>query len=88
MAEKISLDSFLHEMITLLNKKLEAYEQNMIALREDVNRLKQSQGESRFEELNNRIRNLESLISSLRDKSQIDRSILKILESEEHGRRP
>jgi len=87
MAEKINLDAFLHELVSIINKKFESYEKSMGGLRSEIGRLRQSLGEDKTEELNNRIRGLENTINSMRDKNQIDRSILKILESEEHGRR-
>ena len=87
MEEKIELSVFLSQLVSTLNKKFESFEGDIKALRMDIERLRQPQSENVLKDLENKIRNLEMSVNSLRSKNQIDKSVLKLLESEESGRR-
>lgn len=84
MEEKIELNTFLSQLITTVNKKFEVFEEEIIALKKDLEIIRQSQNkdEEPMKILESKIRNLEFSINSLRNKSQVDKSLLKVLESE------
>jgi len=88
MAERIELSAFLNELMSILKKKFEVYDGNIKSMREDIRKLMQSQGETSIRELENRIRILENTINSMKARTQVDTSLLKLLESEERERRP
>jgi len=87
MAEKIKLNEFLQEMIKLVNKRLDTFENNIGLLKSEIERIKTNQRRESLEELKNRIKSIENTISTTRDLNLVDKSILKMLENEEHARR-
>jgi prefoldin subunit 5 len=88
MVDKVELSGFLDELISILKKKFEVYDGNIKSMREDIRKLTQAQGTTSIRELENRIRILENTVNSMRARTQVDTSLLKVLESEEHERRP
>jgi archaellum component FlaC len=87
MAEKIKLDDFLKELVGALNKKLEVFENDINLIRSELERIKTNQRRESLDELKNRIRSIESTLSTAKDLNLVDKSILKMLESEESARR-
>ena len=87
MAEKVKLNEFLREMIKLVNKRLDTFENNIGVLKSEIERIKTNQRRESIEELKNRIKSIENTISTARDLNLVDKSILKMLENEEHARR-
>ncbi len=87
MVEKVELSGFLDEFISILKKKFEVYDGNIKSMREDIRKLMQAQGDTSINELKNRIRILENTINSMKARTQVDTSLLKVLESEERERR-
>ena len=88
MVDKVELSGFLDELISILKKKFEVYDGNIKSMREDIRKLMQAQGDTSVNELKNRIRILENTLNSMRARTQVDTSLLKVLESEERERRP
>ena len=84
MEEKIELNIFLNKMVSAVNKKFEKLENDLKELKADVERLKQS---GSLKDIEDKIRNLESSLNSVKNKSQIDKSILKLIETEEQERK-
>ena len=84
MEERIELNAFLSQLISVVNKKFEVIEEEIIALKKDLDFIRQNQGkdDEPVKILESKIRNLEFSVNSLRTKSQIDKSLLKVLESE------
>ena len=84
MEERIELNAFLSQLISVVNKKFEVIEEEVIALKKDLEFIRQSQtkDDEPVKILESKIRNLEFSVNSLRTKSQIDKSLLKVLESE------
>lgn len=80
--EKIEINVFLNQMISALNKKFEGITEEIRNIRRDLDAMKQTQSGDALKALDTRLKNLEFSVNSLRNKSQIDRSILKPLESE------
>ena len=94
MEEKIELNVFLNKLVASFAKKFEGFERDIKGLKSDIEKLKQSQEKNALKEVEEKLRRLEISISSIKNKSQIDKSILKLIESEEeerkseeHGRR-
>jgi archaellum component FlaC len=87
MAEKVKLNEFLREMVKSLNKKLDNFENDISLLRSEIRRLETNQKKESLEEVKDRIKSLESTLSTTRDLNLVDKSILKMLESEENVRR-
>jgi prefoldin subunit 5 len=88
MADRVELSGFFDELISILKKKFEVYDGNIKSMREDIRKLMQSQGETSIRELENKIRILENTLNSMKARTQVDASLLKVLESEERERRP
>jgi prefoldin subunit 5 len=88
MADRVELSGFFNELISILKKKFEVYDGNIKSMREDIRKLMQSQGETSIRELENKIRILENTLNSMKARTQVDASLLKVLESEERERRP
>ncbi|MEM5778266.1 MAG: hypothetical protein QXD43_00770 [Candidatus Aenigmatarchaeota archaeon] len=84
MEEKIELNAFLNQLISTISKRFEVLEDEIKALKKDLEVVRQMQNkdEEPLKILESKIRNLEFSINSLRNKSQIDKSLLKALESE------
>jgi hypothetical protein len=85
MEEKIELNAFLNQLITTINKKFEVFEEEIRTMKKDLEFIRQ-QTQNKDDEpikiLESKIRNLEFSVNSLRVKSQVDKSLLKVLESE------
>lgn len=82
--ERIEINAFLGQLISALNKKFETIAEDMKSVKRDVDTLKQAQsrGDEPIKALDAKMKNLEFSVNSLRNKSQIDRSLLKPLEGE------
>ena len=87
MAEKIKLNEFLREMVKSLNKRLDNFENDIGLLKSEIRRLETNQKKESLEDIKNRLKGLESTLSTTRDLNLVDKSILKMLESEESVRR-
>lgn len=87
MADRVELSAFLNELISILKKKFEVYDGNIKSMRQDIKRLTDSQGDTSISELKNRIKILENTLNSMRARTQVDSSMLKVLESEDSERR-
>jgi len=87
MAEKVKLNEFLREMVKSLNKRLDNFENDISLLRSEIRRLETNQKKESLEDIKNRLKGLESTLSTTRDLNLVDKSILKMLESEESVRR-
>lgn len=87
MAEKVKLNEFLREMVKSLNKRLDNFENDISLLRSEIRRLETNQKKESLEEVKDRLKSLESTLSTTRDLNLVDKSILKMLESEESVRR-
>jgi len=85
MEEKIELNVFLNKLVSAFTKKFEKLENDIKLLKTDIE--KQSKEKIDLKDIENKLRNLEISINSLRNKSQIDKSILKLIESEEQERK-
>jgi hypothetical protein len=84
MEEKIELNLFLNKLISAVNKKFEELESEIKVLKTDVEKFKQSGNLKDFED---KLKSLEVSVNSLKNKSQIDKSILKLIETEEQERK-
>jgi hypothetical protein len=84
MEEKIELNAFLSQLISTVGKKFQVLEEEIRNMKRDIDTLKQSQtkGDEPIRALDSKLRNLEFSVNSLRSKSQVDKSLLKPLESE------
>jgi prefoldin subunit 5 len=87
MVDKVELNGFLNELISILKKKFEVYDGNIKSMREDIRKLSASKDDSSINELKNKVRILENTINSMRARTQVDTSLLKELESGESERR-
>lgn len=87
MAEKIELNGFLNELISVLKKKFEVYDGNIKSMREDIKSLASSKDDADISELKTKIRILENTLNSMRARTQVDTSLLKELESEKNERK-
>ena len=85
MEEKIELNVFLNKLVSAFTKKFEKLENDIKLLKTDIE--KQSKEKIDLKDIENKLRNLEISINSLRNKSQIDKSILKLIEREEQERK-
>ena len=86
MADKVELNGFLNELISVLKKKFEVYDGNIRSMREDIRRLAESRDDPSINEMKNKVKILENMINSMRARTQVDTSLLKELESEESER--
>jgi hypothetical protein len=85
MEEKIELNAFLSQLIITVSKKFEVLEEEVRTLKKDLDFVRQqtqNKGDEPMKILDSKIRNLEFSVNSLRVKSQVDKSLLKVLESE------
>jgi hypothetical protein len=85
MEEKMELNAFLNQLISTIGKRFEVLEEEIRAIKKDLDFIRQ-QSQNKDDEpikiLESKIRNLEFSVNSLRVKSQVDKSLLKVLESE------
>lgn len=87
MVDKVEINGFLNEFISILKKKFEVYDGNIKSMRQDIRRLSESKDDSSIRELQNKIRILENTINSMKARTQVDTSLLKELESADNERR-
>jgi hypothetical protein len=87
MDEKVELNEFLNQLTAIIKKRLDSYETTLKSIKGDLERIKISQDQVVIRNLENKIKNLEFSLSSLKNRNQIDKSILKNLESGEDERR-
>jgi len=87
MEEKIELNAFLNKLVSSFAKKFEKLEKDIKGLRSDIENFKQSKEKDSFKEIEDKLRKLEISVNSIKNKSQIDKSILKLIESEEQERK-
>lgn len=84
MEEKIELNMFLNKLVSALNRKFEKIENQIETIRSEVEKFKQT---GNMKEIEDKLRNLEFSVNSLRNKSQVDKSILSLIETEEQERK-
>ncbi len=82
MADRVELSAFLNELISILKKKFEVYDGNIKSMRQDIKRLSNSRDDASLRELKNRIKILENTLNSMKARTQVDTSMLKVLESD------
>lgn len=87
MAEKIKLNEFLTELINLFNKNLDSVKDDITILKSEIQRIKASQKKDSLDQIEKRIRSIETTLNTARDLNMVDKSILKMLEVEESARR-
>ena len=87
MAEKLKLNEFLRELTKLINKRLDAFENDISLLRSEIKRLETNQRKEGLEDLRQRVNKIETTLVTSKDLNLVDRSILKMLENEENVRR-
>jgi TolA-binding protein len=87
MEEKIELNIFLNKLVSAVTKKFEKLESDMEMLKSDLEKFKQTGQKDNLKEFEEKLRNMEFSINSLKNKSQIDKSILKLIETEEQERK-
>ena len=87
MEEKIELNIFLSKLVSAVTKKFEKLESDMEILKTDLEKFKQTGQKDNLKEFEEKLRNMEFSINSLKNKSQIDKSILKLIETEEQERK-
>lgn len=85
MVDKVELSGFIDELVSILKKKFEVYDGNIKSMREDIRKLMQAQGDTPVRELKNRISILENKVSAMKARTQMDTSLLKVLESEKES---
>ena len=84
MEEKIELNIFLNKLVSAVTKKFEKLEKDIEIVKSDVEKVKQS---GNLKDVEDKLRNLEFSLNSIKNKSQIDKSILKLIETEEEERK-
>ena len=87
MVDKVELNGFLNELISILKKKFEVYDGNIKSMREDIRKLSSAKDDPSINELKNKVKILENTINSMRARTQVDTSLLKELEGGESERR-
>ena len=87
MAERVELSAFLNELISILKKKFEVYDGNIKSMRQDIKRLSNSRDDASVREMKNRIKILENTLNSMKARTQVDTSMLKVLESDNGERK-
>ena len=87
MEEKIELNVFLNKLVSAFTKKFENLENDIKGIKRDIENLKKTTEKDALKDIEDKLRSLETSINSLRNKSQIDKSILKLIESEEQERK-
>ena len=84
MEEKIELSMFLNKLVSAVVRKFEEIERDIEMLRSDAEKFKQT---GNMKEMEDKMRNLELSLNSLKSKSQVDKSILRLIETEEQERK-
>jgi hypothetical protein len=87
MDERIELNVFLGKLASALVRKFDAMEANIRDIKLQIETLKQGSDKNAVKMLDEKVRNLETTINSLKNKSQIDTSILRLIETEEGQRK-
>jgi len=87
MEEKIELNVFLNKLVSAFTKKFEKLEKDIKELKAGIEKFEQSKEKDALKEIEDKLRRLEISVNSIRNKSQIDKSILKLIESEEQERK-
>ena len=87
MEEKIELNVFLNKLVSSFAKKIEKLEKDINGLKSDIENFKQSKDKNSLTEIEDKLKKLEISVNSIKNKSQIDKSILKLIESEEQERK-
>jgi len=87
MEEKIELNVFLNKLVSSITKKFEKFESDLKNLKTDIEKIKGSVDKDALKDLEDKLRQLEVSVNSLKNKSQIDKSILKLIETEEQERK-
>jgi hypothetical protein len=87
MEEKIELNIFLNKLVSAVTKKFEKLESDMEILKTELEKFKQTGQKDDLKDFEEKLRNMEFSINSLKNKSQIDKSILKLIETEEQERK-
>ena len=70
--------------MSAVTRKFEKLEKDIELLRSEVEKIKQT---GNIKDLEDKLRNLEFSLNSIKNKSQIDKSILKLIETEEQERK-
>lgn len=87
MDERIELNVFLSKLVAAIVQKFESMDAKMRDMRMQIDSLKQGSNQNAIKSLEDKVRNLEMTVNSLKSKSQIDTSILKLIETEEGQRK-
>ena len=88
MTDKVELNGFLNELISLLKKRFEVYDGNIRSMREDIKKLMMPREEdATINDLKNRMKILENTVNSMKARTQVDTALLKELEGGESERR-
>ena len=87
MEDKIELNVFLNKLVSAIVKKFESMENGMKDIKAQMETIKQSDDKATLKSLEDKVRNLETTVNSLKSKNQIDTSILKLIETEEGQRK-
>ena len=87
MDESIELNAFLSKLVSAIARKFQNIESEMRTMRSEMDRMKQANTTQSIKPLEDKVRNLEMVVNSLKSKSQIDSSILKLIETEESQRK-
>ena len=87
MDERIELNVFLSKLVSAIVKKFESIDSNMKDMKMQIDALKQGSNSNSIKALDDKMRNLEMTVNSLKSKSQIDTSILRLIETEEGQRK-
>jgi uncharacterized protein Yka (UPF0111/DUF47 family) len=77
MEERIDIEDFLKEMISIISKRFEKCEQLIESIQNEIENLKANGQE--MENLKLKVKELEKLVTSSK-RASIDRSVLKVLE--------
>ena len=68
-------------------RKLDTFENEIKLIKSEIERIKTNQRRESLDEVKNKIKEIETTIATARDLNLVDKSILKMLENEEHARR-
>jgi hypothetical protein len=87
MDERIELNVFLSKLVSAIVRKFDVMESGMKDIKVQIETLKQGSDKNALKALDDKVRNLEMNMNALRSKSQIDTSILRLIETEEGQRK-
>jgi hypothetical protein len=87
MEDRMELNVFLNKLVTAVVKKFENVESGMKDIKAQMETLRQTNNSGALKSMDERLRNLEMTVNSMKSKSQIDTSILKLIETEEGQRK-